>query len=970
MMMAGIIMLLFTESARSQHVSTKLYTVNEGLPVSNIYFTYQDHFDYLWIGTFNGVSRFDGRDFVNYSLSDGLPSLSVDKIFEDDSYRLWVGTRGGMARLSGQKFITYPLSDSKHIKYTFDIIQTRKKEIWALTNEGVYQFNDSIWQKIDMLPGSTSPRQLIETDSGIYINYGKLIAFRNNEEKWRIVYEHPTDILYFNRMALYRGNIYVNTKQEIYHLQNDKLISIFQERSQNSHFAYFFDSHNRLWYNRLYYDKAIYVSEPGNYGELKALVPNSYGLVLTTIEDRFGNFWTATSSGLIRVSIAPFATQVKTVKHTSHFTNTIPTEDSSVLFVNNYSSLLGRYNRGSDSISISPLKEGLMDIIDCYDSDGNGKTWMITRSREFYTFQKGKLERSNISPTFATRELFTSMSFDKRSGRFFIGGDTSIYTLRNGEFKLFIPSNRKGKITGFINTLVTRDNKVLIYVHGEGIYLANEKDDIRLVFPIKNLNARFIKKNMIEDEEKNIWLAEETNVLLRLRFNDTGSLDIKDQFTKKDGLQDNTIYDLIADRENKIWIVTPSGIDIVQEAGSGKWNVFNYSKSIGLSVNTVYTELTKDQKGNIWLNDWTQTICFNADRIILKKPSSKIAIEKIQLNSRDVDWGTRGDSVQTYLMQPIDPKLSYKENSVSIYFNGISFSSNPHIEYSYQLVPVDSAWSNPSHNSTISFVQLRPGNYSFKVKARDQASEWSTPAIFNFTVLAPFWMTWWFISLSSIAVLAVIYTIYRYRLNQLKKLLFMRSRISRDLHDEVGSTLTSINILSRLSLYNLDSNKTRVHELLRKINEQSTSMQQSMSDIVWAVNPQNDSVSNLAARMREYLGHTVEPEGFEVEFLVGEHMLNDELSMNQRQHYFLVFKEAVNNAVKYSMGKKITVQLIRENHHITLAVQDDGKGFSRETVISSNGLKNMQARATELKGVLNITSGESGTTVELTCPAT
>jgi ligand-binding sensor domain-containing protein/two-component sensor histidine kinase len=970
MMMVGIIMLLFTESAKSQHVSTKLYTVNEGLPVSNIYHIYQDHFDYLWIGTYNGVSRFDGRDFVNYSLSDGLPSLSVDKIFEDDSYRLWVGTRGGMARLSGQKFITYPLSDSKQIKYTFDIIQTRKKEIWALTNEGVYQFNDSIWQKIDMLPGYNSTRNLVETDSGIYVNYGKLIAFRNNEKKWRIIYEHPSDMLHFNTMICQRGNIYVNTKQEIYQLKDDTFITLFQERSKNSHFAYFFDSNNRLWYYRTYFDNAIYVSEPGNFEKIKALVPNTYGLLIGTMEDRFGNFWNATSSGLLRVSIAPFTTQVKMVKPTSSFVNSIPLSDTSVFFTNKDSSFIGRYLKGSDSMSISFLKKSKMGIIDCFTSDVNGKMWMTTRDREFFTLQNGKLEKANFNPTFATRELFYSMAFDQRSGRIFIGGDTSVYTVREDEFKIFIPSNRKEKLTGFINTLVTRDNKVLLYVHGEGIYHVNENDDIQIIFPFTRRNSRFITNNMIEDGENNIWLVDERSVLLRLRFDEKGNLNIANHFTKNDGLQDNTMYKLVADRKNRIWLVTPSGIDIVEETSPGKWNVFNYSKSTGLSFNTVEAELASDKKGNIWLNDWKQTLCFNADRISLKKPPSKIAIEKIQLNSRDVDWGARGDSVQTYHMLPVNPKLMHKENSISIYFNGISFSSNPHIEYSYQLIPVDSAWSNPSHNSTISYVQLRPGNYSFRVKARDQASEWSIPAAFNFTVMAPFWMKWWFISLSIIAALAIIYAFYRYRFSQLKKLLFMRTSISRDLHDEVGSTLTSINILSRLSLYNLDSNKSRVHELLQKITEQSTSMQQSMSDIVWAVNPQNDSVGNLAARMREYLGHTVEPEGFEVEFTVGEHMLNDELSMNQRQHYFLVFKEAVNNAVKYSKGKKITVQLIRDKHHITLVVKDDGKGFSRETVKYSNGFKNMQARAAELKGVLDIRSGETGTTVELICPAT
>src|SRR4030095_14537810 len=320
---------------------------------------------------------------------------------------------------------------------------------------------------------------------------------------------------------------------------------------------------------------------------------------------------------------------------------------------------------------------------------------------------------------------------------------------------------------------------------------------------------------------------------------------------------------------------------------------------------------------------------------------------------------------------PYDLKLAHNNNTLGIYFKGISSSGTNGLKYSYQLQGLENIWSNPSSIDFVSFAKLPPGKYVFKVKAQLPNTNWSEPAVFSFTIMSPFWMRWWFIGLCVIVLSGFIYSIYKYRINQLKKLLVIRTKISQDLHDEIGSTLTSINILSKVSQNNLEKDRSKSSELLQKISEQSADMQQSMSDIVWSIRPDNDKMENLVIRMREYLGQTAEARNMQVQFFADEKVLNESLSMQHRQHIFLIFKEAVNNAVKYSGGKTVTVFLGRENSHIRLSVKDDGMGFNATRITSSSGLKNMQARAKELHGTLHIRSdAESGTEVELICTAT
>lgn len=208
------------------------------------------------------------------------------------------------------------------------------------------------------------------------------------------------------------------------------------------------------------------------------------------------------------------------------------------------------------------------------------------------------------------------------------------------------------------------------------------------------------------------------------------------------------------------------------------------------------------------------------------------------------------------------------------------------------------------------------------------------------------------------------------KIEQQQQMLAVRNDIARDLHDEIGSTLTSIRILSEVSKNNIGRDVKKASAMLSKITEQSAQMQQGMSDIIWAIKPDNDRMENMLVRMREYAAYALESKDIDVSFSVDDDVLEKNLDMQQRRDVFLIFKEAVNNAAKYSGARSVKIKLQKALNNIVMEIADNGKGFNRAET-SSNGLKNMQTRATGMNGELEIISSENkGTAIVMKIPAT
>jgi len=211
--------------------------------------------------------------------------------------------------------------------------------------------------------------------------------------------------------------------------------------------------------------------------------------------------------------------------------------------------------------------------------------------------------------------------------------------------------------------------------------------------------------------------------------------------------------------------------------------------------------------------------------------------------------------------------------------------------------------------------------------------------------------------------------INRYRvMNRIKRQLEleqMRQTISRDLHDDIGSALSSINILSKVAQEEKDGN---TQNYLQRIGDQSARMMETMSDMVWSINPRNDSIDQVVVRMREFANEIVDSRNIELEFVenVPEGI---NINSDKRRNLFLIFKEAINNAAKYSQANQLKISLVKTNHHLHLAVTDNGKGFDEATIKMGNGLRNLRERATEVGGTLRIKSElGKGTEVELQLP--
>ena len=317
-----------------------------------------------------------------------------------------------------------------------------------------------------------------------------------------------------------------------------------------------------------------------------------------------------------------------------------------------------------------------------------------------------------------------------------------------------------------------------------------------------------------------------------------------------------------------------------------------------------------------------------------------VVITNIQLNGKD-----------TFLYP--DAHLRIKNNSgIAFEFAALNYSNAENNQYRYMLKGGDKNWIDAGGKRFITYSQLSPGTYTFMVMGSNNDGVWNkTPATFTFTVLPPFWRTWWFIGLLLLFISTSLYLLYRYRLRKALEMERLRTRIATDLHDDIGATLSSI------SMYTAEA---ALETVLDKMGTNSRDMVTSMSDIVWAINPDNDEGEKLIKRMENYAGDICAVKNIRLQFKADDKLQTISLPLEHRKNIY--------NAAKYADAKNIWVQLTLSGKALNLLIKDDGKGFNQATVHKGNGLKNFGARAKEIKGNIIIDSvAESGTTVSLQC---
>ncbi len=286
-------------------------------------------------------------------------------------------------------------------------------------------------------------------------------------------------------------------------------------------------------------------------------------------------------------------------------------------------------------------------------------------------------------------------------------------------------------------------------------------------------------------------------------------------------------------------------------------------------------------------------------------------------------------------------------------FVGLSYSPGNVLRYQYRLG--EDPWSSPIDSRSVHYGALAPGRYRFAVRAIDSDGEASpAPATVEFQVLPPLWKRAWFQGLVIIVALAGAILAHRARTARLIELERVRTRIATDLHDDIGSSLSQIAILSEVA--HQRSAGGRSGEPIERIGALSRELLDSIGDIVWAIQPRKDHLGDLEQHMRRFAAEVLSARNVEMHWPVSYSGRDLELTPELRRQVYLIFKESVNNIARHSQATEASIALQVEKRQLTLQVSDNGRGFERWDADDGNGLRSMKLRALRLGGELQVRS--------------
>ena len=557
------------------------------------------------------------------------------------------------------------------------------------------------------------------------------------------------------------------------------------------------------------------------------------------------------------------------------------------------------------------------------------------------------------------------------------------------------------------------DNTVraLLKDHSGGLWVCTDGGIINLfdlqTKKFKHFHCGRAMGTIMEDSENIIWVGTSNGL-----YRSNHSIDTFLNFSRAEiGLTSTTIVTgILEDDQRNIWVASSAGI---LRLGPDRNQISVYNKNQNVDASALTSPRmhgAKGKSGEFFFGDRTGYYHFFPGQIKKNTVPPQIVVSAFRLADQIVK-PSKGGPLNGPLNQAKEIRLKHNQNVFSFDFAGIHFRSPDDNQHFYMLENLDNAWRKTGPEKRAYYYNVPPGRYIFRVKVSNGDGIWAEKAI-TLVISPPWWRTWWayLLYVVSSVIIAWLFTWYRSRklkeenllleekvikrtkeleqsleeryeltrkVESQQALLNERLRISRELHDDIGSTLGSISIYSEVAKNRTEKNEN-TNEVLTKIGLASRELIDKMSDIVWSLNPNNEGFEHLESRMMAFAAMILTPRNIRFNFIADKELKERESSAEQRKNIFLIFKEALYNVVKYADCKNVSITLSLRNNQLMMIIQDDGKGFDVAQMLTNgiipsgdylggNGIKNMQARAEDMNARLCINSkADEGTTVQLT----
>ncbi len=947
------------------------WQVEDGLPDSSVSHVLQDRDGYIWLATIAGLVRFDGVEFKSFTspLVAGVAARNIRSLVqEDDSTLLMLPAIGGVVRFHNGVFSLHPMSADVAGKPLETLFVEPGGAIWAgLSDASVLRWQNGHAVQFGRAEGlnRTGSRVSFAADQQgvVWVASGDFLGCYHDGKLERFAQKTGTPEFVASSRS---GGIWIWSGDELQKMDHGQISTLSTNVPWSSLGGVvrdmFEDSQGNLW---------IGTSAHGLYrfanGEFTR-VATSHNGISSIIEDREGSLWVGmTGGGLNRLCEKVFTIYNTRSGLLEDVTDALCVDDRGDVWFANRSGGVARLGNGR--IHLVRLQGGKIKLAaNAVCADDAGYIWVGTGSG-IARFQRDTPEQvtymgSNIS---GVHVLFKS-----RNGDVWVGAEPQTFGyFHEGEFHAFSP---EAGFTGRSVRAIAEDSSGTIWVGTEGgqlFRLANGKftkfgpEDGLPEVPIRALYA---------DHNEVVWIGTLGGGLV-VRRNDRFT-----RITPADGLTDDLVAGILEDDAGRLWFGSRRGLfhaakrDLLAFAdGAARHvNFVTFGRSEGLSgvycLGTCQPMAWKADGGRLWFATQQGVLALESAALKSNLQPPPVFIDEFVVNDQPFSMA---DPIK---VPPIRKKLEFR-------FSVLSYSAPEKVRIRHQLENVDSDWIETSQR-VASYGGLLPGDYRLRVTACNGDGIWNdTGATLAFTVLPAWWQSWWFRGAAGLVFTGTVVSSVRVwshrrlklrleRLEHQRALEKERARIARDLHDDLGASLTQIGLQADLTR-GQDVPPEELKRQAAQLATQVRTLAHELDAIVWSVNPKNDSLDKLVTYLCQFSQEFFRLTPIRCRLDVGEDIPACPLTPEVRHDLFLVTKEAMNNVVKHSTATEVWLRLAVRNGVFHMLLEDNGCGFSLAELEHSdrNGLRNMRARVEEFGGTFELRSQPGqGTTLGVSIP--
>ena len=955
----------------------KNYTTQNGL-INNVVFSMaQDKYGYIWIGSELGLTRFDGKTFYHKAIPAIYDNSAFVKYIETTATGNIISTslmQGVFVQQDDGRFKQYlrkgyvELGQNvfNSVKYCPDgrILINTTNAICLITP-------DSIQELYNAGNGGAIFRTMdVDKDNRIWFG-GRLglgfLQLSGTEYETVFIPEfndkYVVKILFDNSGTLHVGTslgYYKINRRQLSRRDCDYIIEQpFPQIKDNYINHIYLDKERNLWISTSAY--GVFRTK----GDAVTLhLTQENGLVSSTVEcmmqDREGNYWFGTNSGISMTgnfdnyAIAQSGVRLKGAHGMARdIYNRIWIYSWSRLYLFSDDQLI------PVNLSGTPIERSGIFQVEIFNSE-----LIISNQSGLYKMPITKafpdLRKIRKIADFPATNRYNLRSLVADSTGIWIGTERKLYNYRNRQF-LPVTFN-------YYDTISLRPNKMLqdkygYYWYGDytfGLYRGSlsqpDKNTLLFdnitVFKSEKVDSAFVTvwiSDLNFDKAGNLWFATKYTGVYKLTIDGDGVVSDK-LYSTANGLLSNDVSNIFCDNEGRMWFMTQKGINILKYDSADVETMDKLNINEGIEGAAIWLEQAGDRL--FLLTEEGVFITQNQPFKEKSEKAPKVFITNLLINGvANSEFSANSNNIH----------LAHGQNNLTIEYSAITFTNTADIRYQYKLEGADNDWNVLSERGFVEYASLRPGRYTFKVRAAMLGIEPGEETSLSFRISPAYYQSVWFYLLIAITVFALLYTFHKFRMRQVIKMERMRMRIASDLHDDIGSTLSSISMLSEMA--SRQDKEAILVKALNKIGENSRNVLNSMDDIIWSVNPQNDSLSNLVVRLREYAISVCESKNILFLMNVDEVINNMKLDPNERRNIFLIVKEAINNAVKHSECTRLSVAFTLNRKQLEIKVSDNGCGFDPSIRGVRNGIANMERRAKQTGLELSIKSEQNNGTI-------